>query len=120
MPLWLAYDHWTGLRIAENVIARQMAQASDGSLVPGTQAFLTKVADIMTAQSPELLQRAHGLLNAPQLFGAEIGFNLPAFLIALVITAILVVGIKERARFNTTIVVIKVSVVLLVIGNGIH
>src|SRR5438270_6053101 len=29
MPLWLAYDHWTGLRIAENMIARQMAQASD-------------------------------------------------------------------------------------------
>src|SRR5271170_7455751 len=56
MPLWLAYDHWTGLRIAENVIARQMAQASDASLVPGTQAFLTRVADFMTGQSPDLLQ----------------------------------------------------------------
>src|SRR3982075_1453329 len=42
MPLWLAYDHWTGLRIAENVIARQMAQSSDASLVPGTQSFLDK------------------------------------------------------------------------------
>src|SRR6476660_8590330 len=73
MPLWLAYDHWTGLRIAENVIARQMAQASDASLVPGTQAFLTRVADIMTAQSPELVQRGHALLNAPHLFGMEIG-----------------------------------------------
>jgi len=38
------------------------------------------------------------LLGAPQLFGTEIGFNLPAFVIALVITAILVIGIKgERA-----------------------
>src|SRR5438874_11436585 len=63
MPLWLAYDHWTGLRIAENVIARQMAQASDATLVPGSQPFLAKVSDIMTAQSPELLQRAHDLLN---------------------------------------------------------
>src|SRR6202158_2121793 len=89
MPLWLAYDHWTGLRIAENVIARQMAQASDASLVPGSQAFLTKVADIMGAQSPDLLQRAHELLNAPRLFGYEIGVNVPAFMIALVITAIL-------------------------------
>ena len=61
MPLWLAYDHWTGLRIAEGTIARQMAQASDSSLVPGTQAFLAKVADIMTAQSPELIQRGHQL-----------------------------------------------------------
>ena len=75
------------------------------SLVPGTQAFLDKVSAIMTAQSPELLQRAHDLLGAPHLFGMEIGFNLPAFIIALVITAILVIGIKESARFNATIVV---------------
>ena len=98
MPLWLAYDHWTALKTAENIVARQMAQASDSSLVPGTQAFLDKVSAIMSAQSPELLQRAHELLGAPHLFGMEIGFNLPAFLIALVITAILVVGHqRERA-----------------------
>src|SRR6476619_5188427 len=29
MPIWMAYDHWTGRRAAENVIARQMAQGSD-------------------------------------------------------------------------------------------
>src|SRR6478672_6676093 len=63
MPLWLAYDHWTGLRIAENVIARQMASASDASLVVGTQPYLAKVADIMSAQSPELVQSAHTLLS---------------------------------------------------------
>ena len=118
VPLWLAYDHWTGLRIAENTIARSMAQASDPSLVPGTQAFLEKVAAIMGAQSAELVQRAHDLLNAPRVFGLEIGFNLPAFLIALVITAILVIGIQESARFNATIVVIKVAVVLFVIVLG--
>jgi basic amino acid/polyamine antiporter, APA family len=118
MPLWLAYDHWTGLRIAENVIARQMAQASDASLVPGSQAFLTRVMEIMGAQSPDLLQRAHVLLDAPRVFGHEIGVNVPAFLIALVITAILAVGIKESARFNSTIVVVKVAVVLFVIGLG--
>src|SRR5207237_8331360 len=118
MPLWLAYDHWTGLRIAEGTIARQMAQASDSSLVPGTQAFLARVADIMGAQSPELVQRGHQLLNAPHLFGMEIGVNIPAFLIALIITAVLAVGIRESARFNSTIVVIKVSVVLFVIALG--
>ena len=120
MPLWLAYDYWTALKTAENIIARQMAQASDSSLVVGSQAFLDKASAIIAAQSPELLQRAHDLLGAPRLFGTEIGFNLPAFLIALVITAILVVGIKESARFNATIVVIKVSVVLFVIGLGAH
>jgi len=119
MPLWLAYDHWTALRTAEDTIARQMAQASDSSLVPGTQSFLEKVSAILAAQSPELAQRAHALLGAPQLFGVEIGFNLPAFAIAILITAILVIGIRESAQFNAVIVVIKVSVVLFVIGLGI-
>ena len=120
MPLWLAYDHWTALRTAQNIVARQMAQSSDPSLVVGTQAFLNKVGDIIGAQSPELLRRAHDLVAAPHLFGMEIGFNLPAFVIALVITAVLVVGIKESAAFNSTIVIIKVSVVLFVIALGMH
>jgi APA family basic amino acid/polyamine antiporter len=120
MPLWLAYDHWTGLSQAQKIVARQMALASDSTLVPGTQAFLNKVTAIMAAQSPELLQKGHDLLNAPHLFGYEIGVNVPAFVIALVITAILVIGIKESARFNATIVTIKVGVVLFVIGLGVH
>src|SRR5580698_8488065 len=120
MPLWLAYDHWTGLSTAEKIVARQMAQVSDPTLVPGTQVFLDKVTAITAARSPELILRAHTLLNAPHLFGYEIGVNLPAFIIALVITAILVIGIKESARFNSTIVVIKVAVVLFVIGLGAH
>jgi len=44
MPLWLAYDHWTALKTAENVVARGMAQATDPSLVPGTQSFSTRSA----------------------------------------------------------------------------
>jgi len=118
LPLWLAYDHWTALKTAQNIIARQMAHAADPTLVPGTQAFLNKVSEIMGAQSATLLQRAKELLDAPTIFGVDIGFNLPAFIIALVITAILVVGIKESARFNATIVVVKVSVVLFVIFVG--
>src|SRR5215475_8294326 len=118
MPLWLAYDHWTAIHTAEKMVARQMAQAADPSLAPGTQAFLDKVTAIVSAHSPELVQRAHDLVNAPKIFGVEIGFNLPAFVIALVITAVLAVGIRESARFNATIVVIKVSVVLFVLALG--
>jgi basic amino acid/polyamine antiporter, APA family len=120
MPLWLAYDHWTALVTAENIIARQMAHTSDPSLGVTTQAFLTRVGDIISAQSPDLIQRAHDLVAAPTLFGVEIGFNLPAFVIALVITAVLVIGIKESASFNATIVIIKVSVVLFIIILGMH
>jgi len=118
IPLWLAYDHWTGLRVAEKVIARQMAQAADPSLVEGTQAFIHKVDQVISAHSAQLVQRAHELVGAPRIFGIEVGFNLPAFLIALVITTILVIGIKESARFNAVIVIIKVAVVLFVIGLG--
>lgn len=118
MPLWLAYDHWTGVRTAESTIARQMALASDSTLVPGTQAFVDKVSAIVAQHSPELVQRAHELLGAPSVFGVEIGFNLPAFCIALIITAVLAIGIRESAQFNAIIVAIKVSVVLFVIGLG--
>jgi basic amino acid/polyamine antiporter, APA family len=118
MPLWLAYDHWTALRTAEKMVATQMAHTTDPSLVAGTQPFIDKVASILSAHSPDLVQRAHEMLGAPHIFGVEVGFNLPAFLIALAITAILVIGIKESARFNATIVVIKVAVVLFVIGLG--
>lgn len=120
MPLWLAYDHWTALRTAENFIARDMASTADPSLVAGTQAFLDRVGIVIAAQSPELLQRAHDLVGAPTIFGMEIGFNLPAFCIALLITAILVVGIRESANFNAGIVVLKLSVVLFVIYVGSH
>jgi APA family basic amino acid/polyamine antiporter len=120
MPLWLAYDHWTGLATAEKAIAREITRSDYPNLAPGTQAFLDKVTEILGLHSALLEQRAHDLLNAPRVFGVEIGFNLPAFLIALVITAILVIGIKESARFNSTIVVIKVAVVLFVIGLGFH
>src|ERR1700722_4631430 len=118
MPLWLAYDHWTALRTAENIVARQMAHSSDASLGDGTQAFLSRVGDIISAQTPALTQRGHYLVGAPHLFGGEVGFNLPAFCIALVITAILVIGIQESARFNAGIVMIKVAVVLFVILLG--
>ncbi len=45
-------------------------------------------------------------------------FNLPAFLITWVVTAILVKGIKEAASTNNIIVIIKIAVVLFVIVVG--
>ena len=42
-------------------------------------------------------------------------FNLPAVIIVLLVTALLVKGIQESARVNDTIVIIKVAVVLLFI-----
>ena len=44
--------------------------------------------------------------------------DLPAILITVALTAILVRGVRESASFNTVMVVIKLAVVLMVIGVG--
>ena len=56
--------------------------------------------------------------SVPFLYGIPIVFNLPAGLIIVVITALLVIGIKESARFNSIIVGVKLAVILLVIFMG--
>ena len=43
MPLWLAYDHWTALATAENVLARAQVHAADPSLSITTRAFSDRV-----------------------------------------------------------------------------
>jgi APA family basic amino acid/polyamine antiporter len=45
-------------------------------------------------------------------------FNLPAVLITILVTVLLVVGVSESASVNAVIVVIKVGVVLTVIASG--
>jgi APA family basic amino acid/polyamine antiporter len=44
--------------------------------------------------------------------------NLPAMVLIAAMTTLLVIGIKESARFNNFIVILKVTIVLLVIGFG--
>jgi APA family basic amino acid/polyamine antiporter len=47
-------------------------------------------------------------------------FNVPAAVIVLLVSIILIVGIRESAGFNSAIVVVKVAVLLLFIGFGVH
>lgn len=46
-------------------------------------------------------------------------FNLPAFLIAIAITLLLVKGIRESANFNSIVVMVKIAVVVLFIIAGV-
>ncbi|HVT57625.1 MAG TPA: amino acid permease [Thermoanaerobaculia bacterium] len=71
------------------------------------------------------LSLPHALSNAP--FDSPGGsgvvmtgdiIDLPAIIITAIITAVLVIGIKESASFNATMVVIKLTVVLFVIAVG--
>ena len=64
----------------------------------------------------------HGLLEtAPTLLGIPVLVNLPAFVIVLAITALLVVGVRESARANAVMVAIKLAVLaLFVIVGAMH
>jgi len=44
--------------------------------------------------------------------------NMPAIVLVLLMTALLVVGIRESANFNNIIVFVKMAIVILVIGFG--
>jgi APA family basic amino acid/polyamine antiporter len=55
---------------------------------------------------------------AAGLAAPSFAFNLPAFIITWIVTAILVKGIKEAASTNNIIVIVKITVVLFVIIVG--
>jgi len=119
MPLWLAYDHWTGLSTA-----RRSSHADGAGLGRYVAAGPRKHSSTKSMPSSKRSRRnwfsKPTLYSMRQRFSGRNRLQPPRFLIALVITAILVIGIKESARFNATIVTIKVAVVLFVIGLGIH
>ncbi|MEO0151316.1 MAG: amino acid permease [candidate division WOR-3 bacterium] len=58
------------------------------------------------------------LSYAPKIFNIPVVFNLPAFLIMIFITFILLIGIKESAKFNNFLVILKVSILLFFVIIG--
>jgi APA family basic amino acid/polyamine antiporter len=78
-------------------------QASGGIAVDAVSHTPVRIADCV-AKGFEL---GHGFLN------------IPAMGLVLLLTVLLVVGIKESARFNNAIVIVKLAIVLMVIGFGI-
>src|SRR5262249_31564066 len=58
-------------------------------------------------------------INPDSLPHATALFNLPAFISILIVTTILVIGVKESARFNTIAVFIKVGTIIIFIAIAI-
>jgi APA family basic amino acid/polyamine antiporter len=52
--------------------------------------------------------------------GWHFGFNIPAFLIVLLLTVVLVRGIRESARTNNIMVLVKLLAILVFVGVGLH
>ncbi len=64
------------------------------------------------SSAPFAIEGTHTLVRT----GAIV--NLPAVVLVLIMTTLLVLGIKESAKLNNLIVYVKVGIVLLVIGFG--
>ncbi len=68
--------------------------------------------------SPEAIVAYQAHLHHPVLLGVPVVFNVLAITITALITWLLVIGVKESARFNNVIVVLKVLTILFFIFVG--
>jgi basic amino acid/polyamine antiporter, APA family len=74
--------------------------------------------DFVGVDFPARLAAAPGTVIATAGGPVTAVFNLPAVVITVLVTMLIIVGIKESATVNTAIVFIKVAVVLIVIAGG--
>ena len=95
IPAWMATDYRS-----TQLAAQAVADAGVGSLGP----------------EMSIAYQAH--LNHPVVFGIPIVCNLLAVAITAAITWLLVIGVKESARFNNVVVVLKVITLLFFIAVG--
>src|SRR5216117_949049 len=95
VPAWMATDYRSTV-----LAARAVAESGVASLSP----------------EASVAYQAH--LNHPILFGIPIVCNLLSVFITAAITWLLVIGVKESARFNNVVVVLKVATLLFFIVVG--
>ena len=99
-PSWLGIDYRSASQAA-----RQVAEAQAANVDVSTLGLAVERA-------------ASALTAAPVIGGIPIVFNLPAFLIVMLVTWVLVRGINESAWLNTSMVVLKLGIIafFLLIG----
>ena len=100
-PGWLGTDYRSAVQAAGQVAEAQAAGTGLESL------------------SIVVQRAAQALADAPRILGFPIVFNLPAFLIVMLITVVLVVGIRESVWFNSAMVVLKLGIIAFFIIMGL-
>ena len=98
-PSWLGTDYRSALQAA-----KQLANLEAHGDMPSVGA--------------DVVQAAAAWNLAPQLGGLHLVFNLPAFLSVMLLTIILVLGIRESAWFNAAMVAVKMVIIVffLIVG----
>jgi APA family basic amino acid/polyamine antiporter len=72
------------------------------------------------ANNPETVEQFNQIIqSAPHISGIPIIVNIPAVLITVFLTILLVIGIKESTTFNSIIVAIKIGILLFFIAVGV-
>src|SRR5215471_18923384 len=99
-PAWLGTDYRSALQAAHQVGHLQ-----------GTHGDLSSL-------TADIKQAADAWVQAPQAGGFHLVFNVPAFLIVMLLTWILVLGIRESAWFNAVMVGIKLVIILFFLAVG--
>jgi APA family basic amino acid/polyamine antiporter len=74
--------------------------------------------DFVGVEFPAVLSAAPGTLVHTAAGDVTAIFNLPAVIITVLVTILIVIGIRESANVNTAIVIVKVAVVIIVILGG--
>lgn len=105
--------------IGWDLILEYLAAAS--AVAVGWSGYFNGLMADMGIHIPEHLSKSPVIWNVDQTFalsGAVI--NLPATILILFLTALLVIGIRASVTFNGIMVLLKLAVVFLVIGFGLQ
>ena len=108
IPGWLAMDPRTALKLVEQVPAMSVS----AKLEALAQAKAGLADGAATFANWEVLSQA------PLLRGFPVTVNLLAVLITVLVTYLVYLGIKESARVNAVMVVVKVAILMAVVGIG--
>jgi amino acid transporter len=102
IPSWMTMDYLT----------------AHNGFVEGSK--ILKENNILSALEPTMADRYAAWMNAPQISGIHIIFDLPALLIVALITYVVFIGIKESRKASNLMVLIKLIVIFLVIVLGAY
>ncbi len=101
IPDWLGIDY----RSASQAAAQVVAATAQGP-------------EALAALGDATMRASAAFAHAPRILGVPLILNFPAFAIVGVITTILVVGIRESAWFNTSMVVLKLAIIAFFVIFG--